>query len=89
MFVNIIDIRDRYLISHDSLIFSKINQSSHPAHGMFFESSMRNLNMFGVNYVMSHFSSGLLCTEFGGPPLAVPEDDLDLICDEEKRDAER
>jgi hypothetical protein len=62
--------------------------SSHPARGMFFEPDLRNVNMFGVNYVMSHFFSGLLAAEFGGPPLAAPVDDLDLICDEEKLDPE-
>jgi hypothetical protein len=62
--------------------------SSHPARGMFFEPDLRNVNMFGVNYVMSHFFSGSLATEFGGSPLAAPEEDVELICDEKKLDAE-
>jgi hypothetical protein len=60
--------------------------SSHPGRGMFFEPDLRNVNMFGVNYVMSHFFSGPLAAEFGGLPVAEPEEDLELICDEEKLD---
>ncbi len=61
--------------------------SSHPARGMFFEPDLRNVNMFGVNYVMSHFFSGPLAAEFGGQPAAEPKEDLELICDEERLDS--
>lgn len=61
--------------------------SSHPGRGMFFEPDLRNVNIFGVNYVMSHFFSGPLAKEFGGAACgAAPEDDLELICDEESLD---
>lgn len=60
--------------------------ASHPGRGMFFEPDLRNVNTFGVNYVMSHFFSGPLAVEFGEQPVGVPEEDLELICDEEKLD---
>lgn len=60
--------------------------SSHPGRAMFFEPDLRNVNMFGVDFVMSHFFSGPLATEFGGAPASAPEEDLELICDEEKLD---
>lgn len=60
--------------------------SSHPARGMFFEPDLRNVNSFGVDYVMSHFFSGPLAAEFGSRPKALPGDELELICDEEKLD---
>jgi hypothetical protein len=61
--------------------------SSHPSRGMFFEPDLRNVNMFGVNYVMSHFFSGSLAAEFGGVSVAAPDEELELICDEEKLDS--
>lgn len=60
--------------------------SSHPGRGMFYEPDLRNVNMFGVNYVMSHFFSGPLAAEFGGQPVAATDDDIELICDEENLD---
>ncbi len=60
--------------------------ASHPGRGMFFEHDLRNVNLFGVNYVMSHFFSGPLASEFGGP-VAAKQEDPDLICDEENLDA--
>lgn len=64
--------------------------SSHPMRGMFFEPDLRNVNAFGVNHVMSHFFSGKLAREFAESPEATqPEDELDLICDEEKLDLSR
>jgi hypothetical protein len=60
--------------------------SSHPARGMFFEPDLRNVNMFGVNYVMSHFFSGSLAAEFGTSTTIQEEEDLELICDEGKLD---
>lgn len=60
--------------------------SSHPGRGMFFEPDLRNVNLFGVNYVMNHFFSGRLAAEFGGHATADSEEDLELICDEEKLD---
>lgn len=61
--------------------------SSHPARGMFFEPDLRNVNPFGVNYVMTHFFSGALAREFGDTLVTEEQDDLELICDEEKLDA--
>ncbi len=61
--------------------------SSHPGRGMFYEPDLRNVNMFGVNYVMSHFFSGPLAAEFGGQPVVDQEEDPELICDEEKLDS--
>lgn len=61
--------------------------SSHPSRGMFFEPDLRNVNMFGVNYVMSHFFSGSLAAEFGEVSSATPDEELELICDEEKLDS--
>ncbi len=63
--------------------------SSHPSRGMFFNPDLRNVNQFGVDYVMGHFFSGELDREFGKPLAAGVEDDLDLICDEEKLDLSR
>jgi hypothetical protein len=60
--------------------------SSHPARGMFFEPDLRNVNLFGVNFVMTNFFSGPLAVEFGGQPATAREHDLELICDEEKLD---
>ena len=60
--------------------------SSHPGRGMFFEPDLRNVNLFGVNYVMNHFFSGPLAAEFGGAVQASQEEDLELICDEGRLD---
>jgi len=60
--------------------------SSHPSRGMFFEPDLRNVNLFGVNYVMTHFFSGALAAEFGSGVPKQEEDDLELICDEGKLD---
>lgn len=59
--------------------------SSHPARGMFYEPDLRNVNMFGVNYVMDHFFSGPLAKEFGNVRAAT-EEDIDLICEEGQLD---
>ena len=61
--------------------------SSHPSRGMFYEPDLRNVNMFGVNYVMSHFFTGRLAIEFGTAGRSSEEDEIDLICDEEKLDS--
>lgn len=63
--------------------------SSHPARGMFFNPDLRNVNQFGVDYVMQHFFSGDLGREFAGNGPDAGADDLDLICDEEKLDVTR
>jgi hypothetical protein len=60
--------------------------SSHPSRGMFFEPDQRNVNMFGVDYVMSHFFSGPLSVEFGGQSVAAQIENFELICDEHKLD---
>lgn len=59
--------------------------SSHPGRGMFFEPDLRNVNSFGVDFVMRHFFSGTLATEFREATVRDAED-LDLICDEERLD---
>jgi hypothetical protein len=58
--------------------------SSHPSGGMFFNPDQRTVNMFGVNYVMTHFFSGPLATEFQAAAAPQEDEELDLICDEEK-----
>jgi len=60
--------------------------SSHPARGMFYEPDLRNVNLFGVNYVMTHFFSGALAAEFGDVAQKPLEEDLELICDEGRLD---
>ena len=61
--------------------------SSHPSRAMFFEPDLRNVNMFGVNFVMKHFFSGILADEFGNT--VQPEtEELDLICDEASLDVD-
>lgn len=60
--------------------------SSHPSRGMFYDPNLRTVNEFGVNYVMSHFFSGKLAEAFGGAPEAPPEEDPELVCDEEALD---
>lgn len=55
--------------------------SSHPSGGMFFNPDQRTVNLFGVNYVISHFFSGALKDEFQAPGMA---EELGMICDEEK-----
>jgi len=57
-----------------------------PPGNRLFEPDLRNVNSFGVDYVMSHFFSGPLAAEFGSRPKALPGDELELICDEEKLD---
>lgn len=59
--------------------------SSHPARGMFFEPDLRNVNQFGVDYVMHHFFSGSMGEEFAQSGFAE-EEDLELICDEASLD---
>ena len=60
--------------------------SSHPGRGMFFEPDLRNVNLFGVNYVMRHFFSGPLASEFSSVIESAHEEELELICDESKLD---
>lgn len=59
--------------------------SSHPARGMFFGPDLRNVNPFGVDFVMRHFFSGMLAAQFREATVRDAED-LDLICDEERLD---
>lgn len=63
--------------------------SSHPARGMFFNPDLRNVNPFGVNLVIDHFFSGVLAEVFAAPVARPPEEEADLICDEEKLDISR
>ncbi len=62
--------------------------ASHPGRGMFFNPDLRTVNEFGVNYVMTHFFSGSLASEFGAASKEA-DGELDLVCDEEKLDQER
>lgn len=61
--------------------------SSHPARGMFFDPDLRNVNAFGVDLVMRHFFSGLLAAEFSEKN-AESAEEIELICDESKLDAD-
>ncbi len=58
--------------------------SSHPSGGMFFNPDQRTVNAFGVDYVMTHFFSGPMAQEFQSGAAQPDEEELDLICDEEK-----
>ncbi|MFU8777156.1 MAG: GSCFA domain-containing protein, partial [Roseovarius sp.] len=58
--------------------------ASHPSRGMYFNPDLRNVNQYGVDYVMTHFFSGPLAAEFADPGAAQETAELDLICDEEK-----
>ena len=58
--------------------------SSHPSGGMFFNPDQRTVNAFGVDYVMTHFFSGPMAQEFQSAGAQPDEEELDLICDEEK-----
>lgn len=58
--------------------------ASHPSGGMFFNPDQRTVNPFGVDYVMTHFFSGSLAEEFRLSETADDDEELDLICDEEK-----
>ena len=61
--------------------------NSHPSRGMFYDPDLRNVNMFGVNYVMKHFFSGELEKEFKDiNKVNLDNEDLELICDEENLD---
>ena len=51
--------------------------------GMFFEPDLRNVNLSRVGFVMQHFFSSMLATEFCEATVHDAED-LELICDEER-----
>jgi hypothetical protein len=72
------DIDDIYYFPSYEIIIS------HPSRGMFFDPDLRNVNQFGVNYVMQHFFSNELGVEFSE---SHANDNIDLICDEEKLDS--
>lgn len=57
--------------------------NSHPSRGMFFEPDLRNVNPFGVNFVMKQFFTGHLAKEFCGANSKDPAEETDLVCDEE------
>lgn len=73
---------------HDDIFYFPSYEiiSSHPSRGMFFNPDLRTVNQFGVDYVMSHFFSGSLAEEFRAFSTneAIENEELDLICDEEK-----
>ena len=58
--------------------------ASHPARGVYFNPDLRTVNQYGVDYVMTHFFSGALATEFADLDVNSTPEDIDLICDEEK-----
>jgi len=58
--------------------------SSHPSRGVYFNPDLRSVNQCGVDYVMSHFFTGALAEEFEDLGTDISEDELDVICDEEK-----
>jgi hypothetical protein len=58
--------------------------SSHPSGGMFFNRDQRTVNALGVDYVMSHFFSGRLADQFESENDSAPNEEIDLICDEDK-----
>ena len=60
--------------------------SSHPSRGTFYDPDLRNVNLYGVDYVMTHFFTGELAKEFATRNNITTDVDLDLICDEEKLD---
>lgn len=53
--------------------------ASHPARGFFYEAELRNVNSFGVNYVIGQFFSGPIAEEFS-VFTSLGESDLNLIC---------
>ena len=57
--------------------------TSAPGRGMYYDPDWRNVNQYGVDYVMTHFFSGLTGGEFGPPGAAAGVEDLDVVCDEE------
>ena len=57
--------------------------NSHPNRGVFFDPDLRNVNPFGVDFVMKHFFTGSLANEFQDSYLALQKQDIELMCDEE------
>lgn len=60
--------------------------ATHPSRGMFYDPNLRTVNETGVNYVMRHFFSGPLASEFGSDEALPTEPDSELVCDEEALD---
>jgi len=60
--------------------------SAHPGRAMFFNPDLRTVNEVGVNYVMTHFFSGSLKKEFENSAPPEPNEEDDIICDEEQLD---
>ena len=61
--------------------------NAHPGRGMFFEPDLRNVNIFGVNFVMKHFFSGVIGKEFTESSTEKTKEEIDLMCDEEALDS--
>ena len=57
--------------------------NAHPSRGMFYEPDLRNVNTFGVNFVMKQFFTGNLANEFGDTKSKDTDQEIDLMCDEE------
>jgi hypothetical protein len=53
--------------------------STHPSRAAFYEPDLRNINMFGVDFVMKNFFSGSVGEAFD---TASTTDDLNIVCDE-------
>lgn len=61
--------------------------SSHPFRAAFYDPNLRTVNAFGVDFVMSHFFSGSLRSEFTDKHTAAsPDGELEIICDEDAID---
>ena len=56
---------------------------THPSRAMYYETNLRNVNPYGVDYVMSHFVSGRIAKELNAE-IKSDDEDLELICEEEK-----
>lgn len=57
--------------------------------GTFYDPDGRNVNQYGVDFVMKHFFSGKLGDEFSATGHTTETDEAELICDEEVLDTHR
>ncbi len=57
--------------------------TSPPGRGMYFDPDWRNVNQYGVDYVMTHFFAGLRGGDFSADPSQTGGEEIDVVCDEE------
>ena len=57
--------------------------NAHPSRAIFYDPDLRNVNAFGVSFVMKQFFTGSLAKEFGETTPKDKENDIELMCDEE------